>query len=181
MSRVAPEVIDIGSSDNDDTSLDSEGEELPAPVHGSPTPPPQEVTLSEAIASLSEHKVRAMLTKVCATQKSSGAFVTHTLLHPIQGSESVDAKYQARFQACKHCSGEYEVALNDNKSCRYHPGDKEINDESSTWDDHDERIHGDSDELIEAESGEWDEGLSGLAVKRVAPPRAAFAVGTSRR
>ncbi|OQO07448.1 hypothetical protein B0A48_07145 [Cryoendolithus antarcticus] len=131
MSRAAPEVIDIGSSDSDGASLDSEGEEMPAPVHGSPTPPPREVTLPEAIAPLSGDRVRAILTKVCATKKSSGAFVMRMLLHPINDLEPADVKNQARFQTCKHCKEEYEVGLNDAKSCRYHPGNASNSDSNS--------------------------------------------------
>ncbi|OQO08909.1 hypothetical protein B0A48_05799 [Cryoendolithus antarcticus] len=153
MSRIAPEVIDIGSSDDDEASVDSNDEELPRRAHGSPTPPPNGMTLSEAIATVSEQTLRDVLTKVCAGQRSSRAFVTNLLSHPVPGPVSEKPQYQARYQNCKHCKEQYEVQSNDVVSC-----EKEVDYDGDFWADNDADVHGDPEELIQEDNSDYDEG-----------------------
>ncbi|ESZ89899.1 hypothetical protein SBOR_9711 [Sclerotinia borealis F-4128] len=44
---------------------------------------------------------------------------------------------------CEHCKEEFDIENNWKRDCWYHPGEKDVDDESDFWDDHDEQSHGD--------------------------------------
>lgn len=112
-----PQSADI-EEDEDDISIDSEGEELPHPIYGSPSPAPEETSLDAAINDLSNESRTSLLQDICREIKGAEALTSSRLLAPIEGST---AKRKA-YETCKHCRQEYAVIQNHNKACRYHPG-----------------------------------------------------------
>jgi len=51
--------------------------------------------------------------------------------------------YCVRYMTCENCNEEFDVTDNGAEDCVWHEGEKELDDESSTWDDHDDNCHGD--------------------------------------
>ncbi|APA12164.1 hypothetical protein sscle_09g069340 [Sclerotinia sclerotiorum 1980 UF-70] len=61
---------------------------------------------------------------------------------------------------CENCEEDFDIKSNRKGDCWYHPGWKELDDESDFWADHDDRIHG-SPEAFEddpdyADEFKWD-------------------------
>ncbi|KAF2622643.1 hypothetical protein BU25DRAFT_351820 [Macroventuria anomochaeta] len=50
-----------------------------------------------------------------------------------------------RFEHCVQCEKEYDVTQNGPRSCQWHDGDDEVDEEQDFWADHDEDCHGEID------------------------------------
>ncbi|KAI9642674.1 hypothetical protein NHQ30_008405 [Ciborinia camelliae] len=46
---------------------------------------------------------------------------------------------------CENCKEDFDIENNTKVDCWYHPGEKEVDDESRIWADHDYRVHGEPD------------------------------------
>jgi len=103
---------------DDGLSVDSQGEELPSPVHGSPSPAPEETLLETAINDLSIANRTKFLMDRCRQAKDAAAIASGRLLARIEGKAPTTKAYETY----KHCYGEYAMAENHVKACRYHPG-----------------------------------------------------------
>lgn len=77
-----PQSADI-EEDEDDISIDSEGEELPHPIYGSPSPAPEETSLDAAINDLSNESRTSLLQDICREIKGAEALTSSRLLAPI--------------------------------------------------------------------------------------------------
>ncbi|KAG9228922.1 hypothetical protein BJ875DRAFT_362651, partial [Amylocarpus encephaloides] len=58
---------------------------------------------------------------------------------------------------CENCEEEFDVRSNERGDCVWHPGDKELADDSSFWDDHDWQCHGDPNDFVD--DAAYDEGF----------------------
>lgn len=105
----------------EDITIDSEGEELPHPTYGAPSPPLEETSLEATINDLSVESRTSLLQDIGRQVKDAEALASSRLLAPIDGSTG---KRKA-FETCKHCKQEHAVTENHIKACRYHPGQYE--------------------------------------------------------
>lgn len=123
-------------------------DELPSDVDretsGSPTPPPQRASVRQAIESTPHSELKKLVTKLWRDLEGSRALIDETIRRPIPGSKK---RKRRAFELCHHCQEHYDVNQNIVGSCRYHDGDREVDDESETWIDHDPDCHGDPSDL----------------------------------
>ncbi|PVH96153.1 hypothetical protein DM02DRAFT_599716 [Periconia macrospinosa] len=114
--------------------------------------------LSSAIETATPSRLRKAFQEIC--DKSPEAFnlaCSALLTKPgtaaaAEGSNAASAgDKRKRFEICIQCEKEYNVETNDEKSCVWHSGELDVDDDDDFWADHDEDIHGiiDSDELRE--------------------------------
>ncbi|KAF7185493.1 hypothetical protein HII31_13190 [Pseudocercospora fuligena] len=98
---------------------------------------------SEAITTAPEIRLRALLRNIVQRVPEAHAIATRTLL----ASTTTAGVKRKAFEKCKNCGDDYNVSENYKGACVYHEGVKEVDYESSTWDDHDPRCHGEPSEL----------------------------------
>ena len=57
----------------------------------------------------------------------------------------------SRYAKCQNCLDDFDVTNNGSEACEYHPGELEVDFESSTWDDWDDNVHGHVEDMSESE------------------------------
>ncbi|KAK4540252.1 hypothetical protein LTR36_009657 [Oleoguttula mirabilis] len=137
---------------DDDSEAEVEGSSRL--TSGSPSPEPVETSLGAAIRSASHAQLVSIMLELCKGSKSNAStseIVGLRLLTPIKPtpSQPMQGRKRKRLETCKHCHEEYDIITNAKGDCVYHPDEKDVDDESSTWDDHDERCHGDPYSLMD--------------------------------
>ncbi|KAK5191250.1 hypothetical protein LTR99_001633 [Exophiala xenobiotica] len=100
-------------------------------------------TLEEAIETATPSRLRTVLLQVCQDNHLARDLATKALLvstiTPVEGtggSNLKDSRKRKRFEVCGQCDDEYEVERNELGLCVYHPGQKEVDLDSSVWDDY---------------------------------------------
>ncbi|RFU26178.1 hypothetical protein B7463_g10171, partial [Scytalidium lignicola] len=61
---------------------------------------------------------------------------------PIKPISVGDKEYTSRYAKCENCKEFFDVTANWRGACFWHPGQKEVDDDSYIWNDHDDRCHG---------------------------------------
>ncbi|KAF2717534.1 hypothetical protein K431DRAFT_288492 [Polychaeton citri CBS 116435] len=123
----------MSSSEDDVDSVDRE-------TSGSPTPPPQSVSIQQAIEDAPPAELRRIVQNLWAGLPQARTVIDATLRRPLGNSSSLKRK---AFEECKNCHETYDVEENEMGVCRYHPLEQEVDDESDVWADHDPDCHGD--------------------------------------
>ncbi|KAI0473060.1 hypothetical protein GGR56DRAFT_596191 [Xylariaceae sp. FL0804] len=109
----------------------------------------------ERIIDAPEHLVRAILVALCddslQRKKVIGYLDKANALPPMNctdaagGENPLKRKAEAEIKICVQCQEPYYATANGPQACLYHPGELEIDDESSTWNDWDDNVNGEQD------------------------------------
>ncbi|PPQ63568.1 hypothetical protein CVT24_004865 [Panaeolus cyanescens] len=135
-------VSDSGSERDDDDEHEEEGSE-----EGSDTSEIEIVLnettraqLQDAIATVSESRLRQVLKNLVQTEVMVEAALTREFITLKRGTHDV----VGRWECCANCGDEYDVnTLREEDECVFHPGDLEVDEDSFA--DHDEACHGPMD------------------------------------
>ena len=160
-----PELVERDSNADESRAVGQQDGPVDAAA-GSPSPTPREATLDEAILDGGHDRIRRLLIEICASIPDARELASSSLLAPIP-STSANRKRNA-FETCCNCGVEYSITSNVLRDSVYHEGssssplacpqmltfridDKEVDWDSSVWDDHEDEIHGDrySSELMD--------------------------------
>jgi hypothetical protein len=87
---------------------------------GSPTPPPQRITIRQAIEDAPLEELKKLLIKIWREFEDSRPVIDNAVRRPIPGSRKRKRK---AFELCRKCHTHYDVELNEMGSCRYHDGE----------------------------------------------------------
>jgi hypothetical protein len=108
--RGVPCGIDISLGDPDSSARETSG---------SPTPPPQNTTIFDAINTSPCVELKRLLWIIWTRYPSARTTIDNTLRRPMDSSGTLKRK---AFEKCKNCGEAYDVEDNDMGDCRYHPG-----------------------------------------------------------
>ncbi|KAH0283665.1 hypothetical protein KCU62_g8875, partial [Aureobasidium sp. EXF-3399] len=126
--------------------------------------------LKYAIDHTTLSRLQSLLKSVCDASQEARVLVEGQLLatpttvidltdeHEHTPTTYTGVKRQ-RYAMCEHCKEEFDVLENDEESCQYHDGELEVDWDSDTWVDWDQRCHGtiDNDLFDEYPGGfKWD-------------------------
>ena len=142
---------------------------------GSPTPPPQSITVKDAINEAPAAELKSLMQRLSANVPEARTFIEAALLRPIDNAESsTNALKRKATEECKNCEEYYEVEDKKKKRCRYHPckfspvlfrvfnisslclpnslalvAGPELDLRSKAWDYHDYRVDGHAEDLVD--------------------------------
>ena len=93
---------------------------------GSPTPPPQPITVQDAIEEAPATELRRLMQRVLADLPEARTLIEAALLRPLAdggggGGESTTGLKRKATEECKNCKKKYQIEDNKKGVCRYHP------------------------------------------------------------
>ena len=90
---------------------------------GSPTPPPQSITVKDAINGAPAAELKSLMQRLSANVPEARAFIEAAVLRPIDnnGESSASGLKRKAAEECKNCKEYYQIDDNTKKRCRYHP------------------------------------------------------------
>lgn len=90
---------------------------------GSPSPPPQSVSIQQAIEEAPATELKKLVRRLLADIPQTRPLIDAALLRPLDNSESSRSNGLKRkaIEECKNCHAHYQIEQNTNGVCRYHP------------------------------------------------------------
>jgi hypothetical protein len=90
---------------------------------GSPTPPPQSITVQDAIEEAPATELKRLMQRVVTDVPEARTLIEAALLRPLGdgGGESTTGLKRKATEECKNCKQFYQVEDNRKGVCRYHP------------------------------------------------------------
>jgi hypothetical protein len=89
---------------------------------GSPTPPPQSITVQDAIEEAPATELKRLMQRVVADVPEARTLIEAALLRLLgNGSELTSGLKRKATEECKHCHEFYQIEDNKKGVCRYHP------------------------------------------------------------
>jgi hypothetical protein len=143
---------------------------------GSPTPPPQSISIQNAIDEAPAAELKRLVQRLLADVPQARPLIESTLLRPLgNGESSSNGLKRKATEECKNCKQFYQIEDNQKGVCRYHPckflmivtiyrlrdgdiclpslfalpAEPEVDLESTTWEDHDPNVFGEPEDLTD--------------------------------
>jgi hypothetical protein len=89
---------------------------------GSPTPPPQSITVQDAIEEAPATELKRLMQRVVADVPEARTLIEAAPLRPLgNGSELTSGLKRKATEECKHCHEFYQIEDNKKGVCRYRP------------------------------------------------------------
>ena len=90
---------------------------------GSPSPPPQSASITEAINDAPAPELRKLVQRLWDHMSATRPLIDLTLMRPL--GDTGDLKRKA-FEECRNCQEYYDVDLNEMGACRYHECESQV-------------------------------------------------------